>query len=317
MIQTVTPGALFLVRVVSVIRKFAQLCNVGCMETRHAAKRCRSRRKPLLSRSPNKTCRSRWAERHMVALAFPDISTWLVHMNGSGNDFASRMKGSFRGILPWSDLDALWEKVRAAPDGWYASLIGETPATTPMSAEELDRFGSAIAGWPEVMECYLMTGQFDYLLRVVCADLAAYESFLRDKLGEQIFPSSISIIDDPFRPRGLASRPFDAEGLAAARAEGAGRTVGIVPVEREAEILLGREDTFALAGAGADLGGVGAHERRREEDVLAANDGEVEHLGVPKDFTKGHLESLRLIVATCWIWLTLLIDTDQRFGANS
>jgi Lrp/AsnC family leucine-responsive transcriptional regulator len=49
-------------------------------------------------------------------------------------------------------------------------------------AGELDRFGDAIADWPEVMECYLMTGQFDYLLRVVCADLAAYEAFLREKL---------------------------------------------------------------------------------------------------------------------------------------
>ena len=49
-------------------------------------------------------------------------------------------------------------------------------------ASQLDRFGDAIAGWPEVMECYLMTGQFDFLLRVVCADLAAYEAFLREKL---------------------------------------------------------------------------------------------------------------------------------------
>ncbi len=49
-------------------------------------------------------------------------------------------------------------------------------------AAQLDGFGEAIAAWPEVMECYLMTGQFDFLLRVVCADLAAYESFLREKL---------------------------------------------------------------------------------------------------------------------------------------
>ena len=47
--------------------------------------------------------------------------------------------------------------------------------------------------------------------------IARKTSFLRDKLGQQIFPSSISIIDDPFRPRGLASRPFDAEGLNGAR----------------------------------------------------------------------------------------------------
>jgi Lrp/AsnC family leucine-responsive transcriptional regulator len=49
-------------------------------------------------------------------------------------------------------------------------------------AHELDAFGEAISRWPEVMECYLMTGQFDFLLRVVCADLEAYEQFLREKL---------------------------------------------------------------------------------------------------------------------------------------
>lgn len=49
-------------------------------------------------------------------------------------------------------------------------------------AHELDAFGEAISRWPEVMECYLMTGQFDFLLRVVCADLEAYEHFLREKL---------------------------------------------------------------------------------------------------------------------------------------
>jgi PmbA protein len=39
-------------------------------------------------------------------------------------------------------------------------------------------------------------------------------SFLRDKLGEKILPSGIDIIDDPLRPRGLRSRPFDVEGIA-------------------------------------------------------------------------------------------------------
>jgi Lrp/AsnC family leucine-responsive transcriptional regulator len=49
-------------------------------------------------------------------------------------------------------------------------------------SHELDGFAAAITRWPEVMECYLMTGQFDFLLRVVCADLEAYEHFLREKL---------------------------------------------------------------------------------------------------------------------------------------
>ena len=38
-------------------------------------------------------------------------------------------------------------------------------------------------------------------------------SFLKDKLGQVIFPAAISIVDDPFVRRGLRSRPFDAEGV--------------------------------------------------------------------------------------------------------
>jgi len=48
--------------------------------------------------------------------------------------------------------------------------------------ELLDKFARTIARWPEVLECYLMTGPRDYLLRVVVADLAAYEQFLKQKL---------------------------------------------------------------------------------------------------------------------------------------
>jgi Lrp/AsnC family leucine-responsive transcriptional regulator len=48
--------------------------------------------------------------------------------------------------------------------------------------EALDRFAKSIARWPEVLECYLMTGPRDYLMRVVVADLAAYERFLKQKL---------------------------------------------------------------------------------------------------------------------------------------
>jgi len=43
--------------------------------------------------------------------------------------------------------------------------------------ELLERFAKTIARWPEVLECYLMTGPRDYWLRVVVPDLAAYERF--------------------------------------------------------------------------------------------------------------------------------------------
>lgn len=84
----------------------------------------------------------------------------------------------------------------------YSAVVDQKAVGLPVSvfisiklerqrAEELDRFGLAIAAWPEVMECYLMTGQFDFLLRVVCADLAAYEAFLREKLTQVAGVSSI------------------------------------------------------------------------------------------------------------------------------
>jgi Lrp/AsnC family transcriptional regulator, leucine-responsive regulatory protein len=46
----------------------------------------------------------------------------------------------------------------------------------------LEIFEQAIMQRPEVLECYLMTGDADYLLRVVVPDVSAYERFLRDSL---------------------------------------------------------------------------------------------------------------------------------------
>ncbi|MGC1305311.1 MAG: TldD/PmbA family protein [Caulobacteraceae bacterium] len=39
-------------------------------------------------------------------------------------------------------------------------------------------------------------------------------SFLKDKLGQQVFSSAINLVDDPLRARGLGSSPFDDEGVA-------------------------------------------------------------------------------------------------------
>lgn len=44
------------------------------------------------------------------------------------------------------------------------------------------------------------------------ASVARKSSFLQDKLGERIFAEGVTIVDDPLRPRGLRSHPFDGEG---------------------------------------------------------------------------------------------------------
>jgi DNA-binding Lrp family transcriptional regulator len=50
------------------------------------------------------------------------------------------------------------------------------------SRELLHEFESRVASHEEVMECYLMTGEEDYLLRVAVPDVSALERFIVDKL---------------------------------------------------------------------------------------------------------------------------------------
>ncbi len=51
--------------------------------------------------------------------------------------------------------------------------------TTP---EVFDRFRAAIAAWPEVQECHMVAGGFDYLIKVRVADMQAYRTFLGEGL---------------------------------------------------------------------------------------------------------------------------------------
>ena len=46
------------------------------------------------------------------------------------------------------------------------------------------------------------------------AAIARGVSFLKDRMGEEVFAAGISIVDDPHRVRGLRSKPFDGEGVA-------------------------------------------------------------------------------------------------------
>jgi Lrp/AsnC family leucine-responsive transcriptional regulator len=75
----------------------------------------------------------------------------------------------------------------------YVAVVDQSKVGLPISVfasiklerqreEELDRFAEAVARWPEIVDCYLMTGQRDYLLRIVVKDLPAYETFLKQKL---------------------------------------------------------------------------------------------------------------------------------------
>ena len=75
----------------------------------------------------------------------------------------------------------------------YVALISQAHAGWPGNvlvhiglhreeASELAAFEEAVRNIPEVMECYLMTGEFDYLLRVVVADMADFERLHKEAL---------------------------------------------------------------------------------------------------------------------------------------
>ena len=55
--------------------------------------------------------------------------------------------------------------------------------TSDHSEEWLDRFAKTVGAMPEVMEFYRMAGDVDYMLRVVAADMHAYDQFYKQLIG--------------------------------------------------------------------------------------------------------------------------------------
>ena len=90
-----------------------------------------------------------------------------------------------------------WNRVRALEEGGmiegYTALLSQTALGYPDTViievtldrhddDIFDKFGQALAELPEVMEAYLLTGEYDYLIKVAVAGTAGYEGFLRRKL---------------------------------------------------------------------------------------------------------------------------------------
>ena len=75
----------------------------------------------------------------------------------------------------------------------YTALVDQAKVGLPISVfvsiklerqseDAMERFETAVRRCPEVLECYLMTGPRDYLLRVVARDLDDYERFVKGTL---------------------------------------------------------------------------------------------------------------------------------------
>jgi len=75
----------------------------------------------------------------------------------------------------------------------YAALLDQSALGLPVNAfvevrlvregkAEVAEFEAAVNRRPEIIECWAMSGGYDYLLRVVAPDLDGYNRFLRDEL---------------------------------------------------------------------------------------------------------------------------------------
>ena len=65
--------------------------------------------------------------------------------------------------------------------GWSMAAIA-TIRLNRQVEEEIEMFETAIRGWEEVLECYLVTGSRDYILKVMAEDLQQYERFIKEKI---------------------------------------------------------------------------------------------------------------------------------------
>lgn len=123
----------------------------------------------------------------MTKLTEPDRR--LLQALQSDGRISNQQLAEAAGMSP----SACWRRVRALESAGvirrYATLLDAGKAglgfsavvhvsLTRQTSDHVDTFVSEIVRRPEVLECLATTGEADYHLRVVCADLDAYNDFL-------------------------------------------------------------------------------------------------------------------------------------------
>ena len=102
-----------------------------------------------------------------------------------------------------ADLDAAAAMGRIAGERAVARLHPKRPKTAKLPVVYAPRVAGSLLG--------------HLAAAINGAAVARGTSFLRDRLGQPVLSPGLSVIDDPLRPRGLRSRPFDGEGIAGTR----------------------------------------------------------------------------------------------------
>jgi PmbA protein len=125
----------------------------------------------------------------------------VVVLAGSGT--AMERDYEYRSATHRADLPTPEEIGRKAAERTIRRLGPQKAGTAEVPVVFDPRVASSLAG---------------HLVAAISGEaIARGTSFLKDRLGQQVLADGITILDDPHRRRGLASRPFDVEGVATLR----------------------------------------------------------------------------------------------------
>jgi len=140
----------------------------------------------------------------------------LATSHGFAGSYATTMHGTWASVLAGEGAamqrDHASHSVRHLRDLEDAEHVGRRAGHRAIA-----RLGAAkIKGgeMPIIFDPRVSGSLIGHLIGAIAGPaITRRSSFLLDDLGAQLFDSSISIVDDPLRKRGLRSRPFDGEGL--------------------------------------------------------------------------------------------------------
>jgi PmbA protein len=173
------------------------------------------------------------AETEGVALAVPGVarsegghaaassSRWrLVTSHGFDGTYRGSSFSLGAGVI--AEKDGAMERggehraTRHLSDLPSAQAIGAEAGKRAVARTGPRKIASTTA--PVIFENRVATQVLSPLVGAIAGpSIARGTSFLKDRMGQRVLPEGVDLVDDPFRPRGLGSTPFDDEGVAVTR----------------------------------------------------------------------------------------------------
>ncbi|PIR32415.1 MAG: modulator protein [Alphaproteobacteria bacterium CG11_big_fil_rev_8_21_14_0_20_44_7] len=152
-----------------------------------------------------------------ASASFATYSTLLATSNGFLRTNRSSYCGSSVSVIAGKDqemqTDYGYSAARHFADLISPEKIGNEAATRAL--QKMNPRKANTGKYPIIFEPRIAKGLIgDLAAGINGASIARGTSFLKNKMDEQIFPAGVNIIDNPHMPRGLASKPYDGEGVA-------------------------------------------------------------------------------------------------------